>query len=372
MDVSGRKGWKRPKDPILPKCRLITISGSPGPEVLSGLAEDVPLSVTVKAPTRELSVLSGKRGVTLYSSCAKTLVDDSSIFENPNLRVLHIYHGGRDFPLRLSGTPGVEDVLCWERRTGLESVQGLQRLRKLNLHLFRKTTDLLWLRDLPQLWQLELSGDGQSLSLSGIMTRLPSLMSLTLINFKLDDLGDLGSDRAENLRNLNIQNVGPSVDLRGLIGTSVRWALVDRVQSVSNIEKLKRTIGFLQVDHVDDEPSVPAPHPSPEQLLRIEGTKTESELFMDTDVPGAAALESTPYESTGFFWQSILAYLVAQEEPKLHGRYEEDSESDTLGALASRRVAKKLHDLLEPYARDPQMLRTLLQEAAAAGHEFDT
>lgn len=97
------------------------------------------------------------------------------------------------------------------------------------------------------------------------------------------------------------------------------------------------------------------------------------ELYLSTGtLPGDAGALAAGHEPNGYFWESLLAYLVRTRAPKLADRYDPDSEAGTFIVLTdSRKVAQKLRDLIEPYLGDATLTEAAVAEATAAGFTFD-
>ncbi len=96
------------------------------------------------------------------------------------------------------------------------------------------------------------------------------------------------------------------------------------------------------------------------------------DLYMPADVPGDPGVEAAGHVPNGYFWESLLAYLVETKAPDLAEEYEADSESDTFGASSEdRTVIERLVALIAPYVEDAALVEAIVTEAEAAGFEFD-
>ena len=103
--------------------------------------------------------------------------DDSAVFGCEELEFLELYTGARN-PLRCAALKRLE-VLSVDARPGLETIQGLERLRELALYTYAGD-DLAFLAGLPGLWGLALAEQGAPLrSLAGVQ-QTPALRRVNL------------------------------------------------------------------------------------------------------------------------------------------------------------------------------------------------
>jgi hypothetical protein len=91
---------------------------------------------------------------------------------------------------------------------------------------------------------------------------------------------------------------------------------------------------------------------------------------LDVDDAVNAAVESHGHEATGYFWQDVARYLVANEAPGLADRLEYDPEADMFEAIGDRASLLRLSEVMHPVLTDPVAVGGVIDAATAAGVEF--
>lgn len=357
-----QRGYRLPKEPSS-RWRGIAVEGPWNDDLDRQYRERNANAIVVRHPANDcsfISTLPNLEGLTLNS---KRVTDDSPIFTRRELTHLTIYSGGKNKPLRADLLPNLVDLLCFESRTGLETIAGLSKLRTLRISIPKSVTDLSWLHDLPSLWRLELSGDGQPMNLDGLLDRLPELLWLDLVGFEVADLSWL-TPRTK-LRQLTVTGGHTRLDLATVERVkSLRDVAFDRVKSLEPVRELQRFLRQLVVHHADELQA----EPYPVDPLSILSNGESTELYMPMGAPGDKGAIDAGDDPTGYFWVQLLALVVSQESPQLKGSFVSDSEGDTfVVSCSSRRVAKRLKSMLDPYVLDPGLTCALVLDAKARG-----
>ena len=125
----------------------------------------------------------------------------------------------------------------------------------------------------------------------------------------------------------------------------------------------------------DDEPKqkeVPTPM-TPEQFLHladIEGTSTLFAAMDQAPEQVVEAITAAGHEPNGYFFEALATYLISLHDLDGAG-IEADSEAGMFSLLGNSATVTAMHEHLLGLLRNPAELTTTIQQAEAAGHEFD-
>lgn len=79
------------------------------------------------------------------------------------------------------------------------------------------------------------------------------------------------------------------------------------------------------------------------------------------------AVFASGHEPNGYFWEGLVEFAW----PHIADRLKFDCEAGTFVAIGARTDLELLRDTLNPVLADPATVRDLVEQAEAAGFEFD-
>jgi hypothetical protein len=85
------------------------------------------------------------------------------------------------------------------------------------------------------------------------------------------------------------------------------------------------------------------------------------------DLPVDDAVLAADHEPNGYFWEGVAQFLA----PDVASVLEFDSDGSQFCVRGDRGPLARLQQVLEPYLSDPRRVAQVIQDATAAGFEFD-
>lgn len=96
------------------------------------------------------------------------------------------------------------------------------------------------------------------------------------------------------------------------------------------------------------------------------------DLYVPVGVPGDDGVVAAGHEPNGYFWESLLDYLVQTTASDLVDMYEPDSEADTFVVSSGHRtVIERLREVIAPYLDGTLPVQAIVTQAESSGFEFD-
>jgi len=89
-------------------------------------------------------------------------------------------------------------------------------------------------------------------------------------------------------------------------------------------------------------------------------------------LPADKEISSLGHDPNGYFWEGVAVFLLQRDVPELTTAFRFDSEAQEFVASSADRIALlRLAALMAPYARNPDLVRRLIDDAETVGFEFD-
>lgn len=266
--------------------------------------------------------VAGLRFVRFDPEARGGLSDDSPFFALSRLNLLDLNYPSKR-PLSSSVHDLAVDELIIGRRPGIEVLQNHPTIRSLTVKVGSQVRDLGWLGMMPNLEEVSITGSGQDLDIGQLLTQ-PSLRSIELGDVCISDLNWVSDLKAELLC-LDLAYAAAS---KGYFDLSPLGALREvRIgPPVLSLEPLRQPKGRPLKKLVAKELAEGGPPSDGQergdspgegeaaryvQIVPPDDASDEFELYLDVDVPGAEGVVAAGHEPSGYFWGSLLEYLVS-------------------------------------------------------------
>ena len=111
------------------------------------------------------------------------------------------------------------------------------------------------------------------------------------------------------------------------------------------------------------------PETTPDFIKHIDLDDGTRSIFFDFDAPPTFEVaEESGHEPGGYFWDGVVRWLIAQgQAPDVSS----DPEAGMFSAQGTPQELDELMSVLTPYLMEEDKLAALIEEADAAGHDFD-